>query len=118
MIRAGKPNENGVLPVVIDGALSREDYVETLDKLEGWIRERGDLRLLIRVNEIAGVEPAALWEDLRFDRRHGDRFEKIAVVADSAAVKWGVKLSDAFSSAEMKTFDPAQERQAEAWANA
>ncbi|MGM0585249.1 MAG: STAS/SEC14 domain-containing protein [Pseudomonadota bacterium] len=118
MIRAGKPNENGVLPVVIDGALSRDDYVEALDKLAAHARERDDLRLLIRVNEIAGVEPAALWEDLKFDLEHADRFVKVAVVADAAAVEWGVKLSDPFFSAEMKTFAPEEEAQAEAWANA
>lgn len=118
MIRAGKPNENGVLPVVIDGALSKEDYAATLDKLAAHARDRADLRLLIRVNQIAGVEPAAIWEDLKFDRTYADHFEKIAVIADDSSVEWGVKLSDPFFSAEMKTFAPKDEKEAEAWANA
>jgi hypothetical protein len=118
MIRAGKPNANGVLPVVLEGALSKAEFAQALEKIGGHAREQADLRLLVRVNEIAGVEPAAIWEEFDFDPTWAERFEKVAVIAAEPGMEWGMKLSEPFTSAETKVFAPGDEKAAEDWANA
>lgn len=64
-----------------------------------------------------GYEDAsALWADIRVDRRHGDDFSRVAMVANQAWIEWGTKAADLVTGADLKWFDPSDRKAAIAWA--
>jgi hypothetical protein len=97
------------------GKLSRQDYQEVLiPRLEAVIKEHGKARLLFQLApDFAGWEPGALWDDLVFDLRHKDDFEKLAVVGAPRWADAAVKIFSRFMAGEVKTM--LDEQLAEAW---
>lgn len=116
MLRIEHLNENRVLTLTAGGRLTKEDYEQALPKMEELLEKHGRLRFLIKLENFSGFEPAALWEDLRFDFKHRDEYGKIAIVGDKKWEEWGTKISKPFFESEVKFFE--DEDKAEAWVNA
>jgi hypothetical protein len=97
------------------GKLSRADYQEVLiPRLEAVLKEHGKARLLFHLApDFACWELGALWDDLVFDLKHKDDFEKLAVVGAARWADAAVKIFSRFMSGEVKTM--LEEQLAEAW---
>jgi len=71
-------------------------------RLEKVIEEHGSIRSFVEMTEFRGIEPRALWDEIKFDVRHARRIERCAVVVDRAWEDRMTKLSrPMFSRAEM-----------------
>lgn len=98
------------------GKLTRSDYEAAIPELENELKISGrPLRMLIVMEDFRGWEMGALWEDLRFDIRRGDDFDRIAIVGNSRAAEWGTRLARPFFSAEIRHFSEDDRPMAEAW---
>lgn len=64
----------------VSGTLTGNEYDRLVPELERLISERGPLRIYIELRDFHGWTPAGLWKDLRFDAKHQDDMERIAVV--------------------------------------
>jgi len=97
------------------GKLTHRDYLEVLiPRLEEVIREHGQSRLLFHLDpEFQGWELGALWDDFKFDLKHRDDFEKLAVVGASRWADAAMKIFARFMTGEVRTLLP--EQLAEAW---
>ena len=119
MINLGTVNENKVLDVTVGGKLTRDDYARATPRLEALLDEHGRLRFLIEIrDDFEGAEIGALWDDLRFDVKHGRRFDRTAVVGHGTMEKWATKISNLFFDAEMRFFERDEKAEAERWVNA
>ena len=98
-----------------DGEVSEEDYERVVPRLEQLIRENGKIRLLLDVTQFEDATPAALWEDLKFDTKHLNDFERIAVVGNEGWEDAAAELASPLTSADVKTFGPEQEDKARTW---
>ncbi len=99
-----------------DGEVSEEDYERVVPRLEELIGEHGKVRLLLDVTQFKDATPAALWEDLKFDAKHLNDFERIAVVGDESWEDAAADLASPLTSAKVKTFGPEEEGKARTWA--
>jgi hypothetical protein len=97
------------------GKLTHRDYQEVLiPRLEEVIWKQGKVRLLFHLDpDFQGWELGALWDDLVFDLKHRDDFEKLAVVGAAWWLEAAVKIFARFMEGEVKTMLP--EQLAEAW---
>ncbi len=97
------------------GKLTRQDYQEVLiPRLEEAIKEHGKVRLLFHLDpDFQGWELGALWDDLKFDLKHQNDFERLAVVGAAWWVDAAVAIFSRFMSGEVKTM--LEEQLAEAW---
>ena len=93
--------------------LENSDYARVMPRLEALIARRGKLRVLIVLHDFAGWTPGAFFEDLRFDVKHRDDFERIAVVGGKTWQAVVTKLSKPFFSGETQFFEA--EAEARAW---
>ena len=63
-----KEEDNGRLIVFhVSGVLTKEDYDRILPQAKTLLRQHGTLRVLFEMTDFHGWEPAALWEELKFD---------------------------------------------------
>lgn len=97
------------------GTLTAEDYDRLIPELERLAAEHGPLRIYIELNDFSGWTPAALWRDIKFDARHQDEMERIAVVGEKRAEEWGTKVSKPFLKAEMRFFAREDAAEARRW---
>ena len=82
----------------VDGKLRAEDYDAMIPKLEQAIAEQGKLRCLVALDDFAGFTPSALADELKFDVRHHDDFERCAIVGDSKLeeITYDTEVEDEF----------------------
>lgn len=104
-----------VFEIRAEGKLDRADYERVVPELQA-AAGRGELRVLIRLDDFEGWTPGALLDDLRFDIRHHDDFRKMAVVGERKLEEWATRLSKPFFSGEMRFFE--DEAKARAWVRA
>lgn len=113
MIDIGTLSDEKVLPVTASGKVTKEDYEKAIPELEKLLEEHGGLRFFVKLENVTGFELGALWEDLKFDRKHKNEFGKTAVVGDKTWEEWLTRVSGLFFSPEVKFF--YADKEGEAW---
>lgn len=109
---------NNLVTLTLRGEVRSEDYADMVPKFEELTEKRGRLRLLVFVEDIEGLEPEAVWRDLKFDAKHLNDFERVAVVGDASWQAWSTWLGKAFTSAEVRFFEAQERERARAWVTA
>ncbi len=115
MIDIGTLSDEKVLPVTASGKVTKEDYEKAIPELEKLLEEHGGLRFFVKLENVTGFELGALWEDLKFDRKHRNEFGKTAVVGDKTWEEWLTRVSGLFFSPEVKFFYADKESEARDW---
>jgi len=101
--------------VRVSGKLSREDYDRFLPEFEKLIERHGKIRLLFVMSDFHGWDGAALWEDLKFDFKHFNDIERIAMVGDKAWQEGMSFFCRPFTSAEVRYYGHHEMDRARQW---
>lgn len=114
-----KAEDNGKLIVFhISGVLTKEEYERILPQAEPLVHQQGKWRILFEMTDFHGWEPAALWEELKFDWAHRSDFSNIDRCAMVGDQKWEsimATLSKPFTSAAIRYFDRTDLAGARKW---
>ena len=103
------------IKMTIKGKLTHQDYAIMIPIIEDTIKNTPNPKIKILVNalELEGWELEAMWDDLKFGLKHNKEFDKIAYVGTKTWEEYGVKLSNWFTSGELKYFK--DELSAKSW---
>ena len=107
-------NGNNV-EIFVTGKLTHQHYEEFVPVVEDLIKTHGKVRMLFGMRDFQGWTAGALWDDLKFDVKHWDDIERLAIVGES---KWEEGMADfckPFTSAKVTYFDRAFLDDARAW---
>lgn len=74
------------------------------------------LNLLFDLRDMAGFTVDVAWEEIKFSRKHGRDFGKIAVLTGSQWVTWSAWLTRAIGDVDLEVFE--DEAEARAWLRA
>jgi len=116
MIEMLDQSKGKVLGMRVSGKLAHQDYERFVPLLEKLIEEHGSVRCLVEMTDLHGIEPRALWDEIKFDVRHAWQIERCAVVGDRQWEAWMTKLSrPIFFRAEIRFFDLIDREKAWVW---
>ena len=104
-----------ILTVSASGTLQREDYERFVPEFERLIKQHGKIRVQFVMSDFRGWDAGALWEDLKFDFRHFNDIERLAMVGDKAWEKGMSLFCKPFTTAKIRYFDQAQIDEARQW---
>lgn len=107
---------DGYLEVHASGKLDRADYDMLVPEVEQLIREEGKLRVVFVLDDFHGWTAGALWEDVKFDIRHFNDVDRLAIVGET---KWHERMAGVcrlFTTAEVKYFERPRVDEARQWA--
>ena len=93
-----------VVQVNLRGTLHADDYQHLVPAIERQIKQHGQLRLLVILDDFHGWDAGALWQDVKFDFQHHGDFRKIAIVGDSKWQEGMAIFCKPFTSAAVKFF--------------
>lgn len=106
--------ESNLVEIVVEGKVTESDYERIVPQLKADVERHGKLKVLEEIRSFEGIDPMALWRDLRQASMIED-FTHVAVVADA---QWLRTLADAVSSmipAEVRSFERTQIEEARTW---
>jgi hypothetical protein len=84
-------------------------------EIEGAIEQHGKVRLLVDLEDFEGWSAGAMWQDTKFDARHWNDIERIAVVGEGKMEKGLAMFAKPFTTAEVKFFERADRARALRW---
>lgn len=103
------------MEVLLTGKLAREDYDLFAPSIERLVKQHGKIRMLLVMHDFHGWTAGGLWEDTKFDAKHFNDIERIAVVGET---KWqhGITVfARPFTTATVRFFEPSAAAEARAW---
>ncbi len=106
-----------VLEVDLHGRLSREDYEVFVPETEKLIGQYGKIRILVTMHDFHGWDAGALWEDTKWNVKHFNQIERLAVVGEKTWHRLMTGFCRPFTSAQVRYFTHEQLAAARAWIN-
>lgn len=109
--------EHGGLILVVraSGKLTKADYERFVPETERLIGTYGKIRILIEMADFHGWEMGALWEDIKFDIKHFNDIERLAIVGETRWEQAMATFCKPFTSAAIQYFTADQRDQALTW---
>lgn len=104
-----------IYEVHVSGKLLSEDYEVFGPSLERYIEKHGKVRILLVLQDFHGWTAGALWEDIKFDLKHFNDLERLAIVGGSKWEKGMAVFCKPFTTAKVKFFDDTKEAEGRAW---
>lgn len=104
-----------VLSLKLAGKLTKEDYEHFLPVVGRLIDQHGKIRLLVQMHDFHGWTMSAMWEDIKFDWKHFNHLERLALVGER---KWEAGMAmfcKPFTTATVRYFDEEHAEEASNW---
>lgn len=108
-------HEGKLVEVRVTGKLHKEDYEQFAPEVESLIKRHGKVRMLVDLHDFHGWDVSALWQDIKFDVKHFNDIERLAMVGESKWEKGMAVFCRPFTTAKVRYFNRANEAQAHEW---
>ena len=114
-VKLNEKNEGKLLEVQLTGKLEKEDYTHFVPTVEKLVKEHGKIRMLVTLLDFHGWTAGALWEDIKFDAKHFNDIERLALVGEKRWEKDMAIFCKPFTTAKIRYFDFLAESEARTW---
>lgn len=106
MIDAQLIEDKGILKVLPETALEKEDFERLELMIESWRDRHGPVKgLMIHTEQFPGWDDLeAMLEHYQFVREHHDEIRRVAMVTDSPMATFAPKIGNMFLNAEVRGF--------------
>jgi hypothetical protein len=104
-----------ILEVRVRGKLTAEDYQQFVPEVERLIEQEGKLRILFEMRDFHGWEAGALWEDVKFDLKHFNDIERLALIGEKRWQKGMSVFCRPFTTAEVSYYPLDDLERARQW---
>jgi len=91
----------------IIGKLTHEDYEVVIPMIDSALEgvKEPKIKMLVDVTQLEGWELRAAWDDFKIGLKHGNQFERIAMLGNKPWQEWAVKVAGWFTSAKVEYFE-------------
>lgn len=114
-VELNEVQHGNVLEIQVTGKLDKEAYELFLPSVENQIKECGKIRILFAMHDFHGWDAGAMWQDIKFDVKHFNDIERLAIVGET---KWEHGMAifcKPFTTAKIKYFDQSDIEAARDW---
>jgi len=106
---------DNAMEIKVEDKLTEKDYEVFKPLAESRIKEHGNVNFLLHINETPRFTAGGLWKDLKFDVKHYNDVDRLAVVSKDNDKDWLARISKPFTSATVKSFAEKDIDTARAW---
>ena len=108
-------DEGRTVEVNLSGKLTKTDYRDFVPELDRLIKLHGKIQLLVEMSDFHGWDPAALWQDLKFDLKHFTHLERVAMVGEKRWQRAMAQFCRPFTTADIHYFNRSNKDDARKW---
>jgi hypothetical protein len=102
-----------VIGYELHGEVTEQDVERIQADIRSAIEDHGRIRLLVTLDDLQGVEPAAVWQDLKMTDEYARHLDRMAVVGSERWQEWVTRAADVMTDAAY--FGPEEHEAAWAW---
>jgi hypothetical protein len=115
MISYSTEPSSPVMEIHVSGVVTNAELTERMLQMHEDVELHGKTRILEFIEDFTGIEPSALWTDIRLGVPLANNVTHVAIVADQAWVRAVTHLGGLFTRAAIRVFEPSQADEARAW---
>ncbi|WP_009544358.1 STAS/SEC14 domain-containing protein [Crocosphaera subtropica] len=115
MIEYRNNPDNNIVEISVAGKITEQDLDQIVSRLKTDIEKHDKLRILEEIRSFDGIDPIALWKDVRFGFGYINNFTHAAVVADAKWMRTFAEAVGSILSAEVKAFETSEIETARMW---
>ena len=104
-----------VLEMRLSGKLWKEDFETFVPEIDRMIEHFGKIRILVELHDFHGWNPEALWEDVKWEAKHFDDIERLAIVGERIWHRVMASFCTVCTTATVKYFEPQELEEARGW---
>lgn len=106
---------DSILYTIVSGKLTVGDYDKFLPIAKEKIAHFGKVKWYFEMKDFEGWEADALWKDIKFDIKHFNDVEKMAIVGEKKLHEIVTQFTKPFTGATVKYFDSTDKEEAKDW---
>lgn len=106
---------DNVVHVTLSGKLDKEDYEKFAPQIDQLIKKKGKVRMLVEMKDFHGWTLGGVWEDTKFDVRHFNDLERLALVGERRWEKAMAYFCKPFTMAKVRYFETDELEEAQRW---
>ena len=107
---------NGIITLKISGKLTQPELAAAQNAAAGILRQHGNVRVLVLVDDFQGWEREGDWGDVSFLVENDQYMEKMAIVGDKNWKDlWLIFAGKGFRHCLIEYFQPEEAAKAQAW---
>ena len=111
---AGSP----LIELHVTGHVTNADLEAAMTRVRSDLELNGKNRIVEVIERFSGIEPSAIWTDIKLGVPLANKVTRVAIVADQSWVRAAAQLGRLFTKAEIKVFEPHEHDEARRWAAA
>jgi hypothetical protein len=115
MFKYLKEHSADLVAVMLTGKLEKADYDSLIPEIEEKIGRFGKVNMFWEMVGFEGWDISGLWQDVKFDIKHLNDFNRIALVGGKQWEAWISNLIKPFTTAEIRYFDLSEREEAMVW---
>ncbi|WP_096438318.1 STAS/SEC14 domain-containing protein [Alteribacter populi] len=115
MIRKLDSSKGNVLEYEVKSKMTKEENDQLMVEVSAAIERFGEVRLLVRLWDMPGVEFSAIDDRLKFAKDHLIDIERYALVSDSNLAEYLAEVTDTVTGIDLRHFRMEEEAEARAW---
>jgi hypothetical protein len=115
MITCKSDPTSSFIEIHVSGAVTNADLTACMGQAREAVEHQGKTRILEFIEHFTGIDPSALWTDIRLGVPLANKVTHVAIVADHAWVRAVTHVGVLFTKAKIEIFEPNQADQARAW---
>lgn len=96
------------LELRVSGKLDKETYELFLPPVEQQIDEYGKIRILFEMHDFHGWDAGALWQDIKFDAKHFNDIDRLAIVGQRKWERGMAVFCKPFTTASVRYYDVSE----------
>jgi hypothetical protein len=110
-----KEHAADLITVMVTGKLDKADYESLISETEEKLRTYGKVSVYWEMVDFNRWQLSGLWPELKFDIKHLNDFNKVAIVGGKKWESMLASVANPFTTAEIRFFDLSEREQAMAW---
>jgi hypothetical protein len=118
VIRRLPETARDVLSYEAAGIVTRDDVRRFQQDLRSSVGERQRARVLVDLVHLDGVQPDAVWQDLKHTPEYTRLVDRVAVIGNENWERWATQLAGVLPGVEARFFDAEQRIEARSWLGA
>jgi len=107
---------NKTIEFIVEGNITQRELKHTYSEIEGNAKAWGKVNFVEQFNEIKGIEPQAIWDDLKLYYKNKKYFHKAALVTDKKWISTLTLFLSPIIDVNVKVFKTREIEAARLWA--
>lgn len=115
MIQLVNTTKDNLVATILEGKISKTDVKLIHSRIDEILKNNQKVDFYFEMKDFHGYDLEGLWAAIKVEVSHLSDYGRMAFVGEKKWQEWAAKVTDFFTSSEVKFFDLKEKEEAKKW---